>query len=1121
MRISSLVSIRPAHQTTSIFVALALIVSGFAAFNISGANANVSVSYNFDTAGDLENNFNQVVGSGAITQSLTGGINNSGAIATPGSANAVFSSKSSYSMGPTGSTYTFTSFLQSVGNSGYSGMGFTTSSPATTTNSPVYRPADAIGISVHGGGFVLHNGTTNVDGSWGSDNAGVTSVKKSTISDLLNSGSPDKWYKVVFVIKRDSSSTVDTRVEVWSSSSTGTLLRPSEADAIFEWNDISNSTLLSAPAIYSYINFSGDRVRYFDNYSINLAGGATIIEAGAPVVVTSSATNSGGIVTVDGQVTSSGGTTMVERGFVYGTSTSPTTSDNKVAVSISSGDGTGAFQGTTPTLTAGTYYFRTFATNGSLTSYGSEIQIVVVDTPSGPQSIANTGFENDLTGWLRSAGGVTVATPPINLQSGSNAWVYGVHETKAARLVPSGSQTFSTDLQSNLGLSSAEVTALGASFVGTPTDITWVTREVSLQSGTTYRMAWNYTSTDYTPFNDGSITTLVSVSGSVAPVVTINNSETNNRWALLGFTNPGTGMYSTGSYGSTGWQFATYKVSESGIFKLGFATFNIDDTSLSPVLLLDDNLGTVTKNGVAFNPVPPNDPTAPSLAQSISPSTQALSGSTGSAVTPTTAFTASGLVGTVSYAVSAGTLPAGLTLNTSTGVISGTPTAKASGSITITATGSTSGTATATVSLAFKDPQAPLTITSTSGAPDTEITLATSGGSGTGNVTYTVTNGTATGCSITSGKLTATTVGTCLVTATKAGDVDYTPVSSIQTTVTFALPVVNSNPEPSTPTPSATPTVTPSPRPTPTPTPTVILIPSVPAPTPTPTLGPVNMIPQLEPTPGVVFGTNNPIPQILAELLSKPLAYVLEQLTGSPLLPELSPSESLAYENGSPVLIQLIRTDDDSGYVLIGDGWQVALQAADSSGAPLRIDDSGNIILNRDRFVQFSGSGFAPGSIVKVWLFSDPAEISEIIADASGNFVGEAQLPEGIPVGNHTVQLNGLTENGQLRSVSLGVVVEPVAVVPAPVPFDFSGLMNMLWILAAGVLFFFFILWRRRKKEEEEVLSPVTDISEDLILASDVFEVQPTQQFPNDSRRKIGPAAPPNRKRFGFNPKGA
>jgi len=740
-------------------------------------------------------------------------------------------------------------------------------------------------------------------------------------------------------------------------------------------------------------------------------------------------------------------------------------------------------------------------------------------------TISNTGFEDGLTAWL-GAGGVTAVGPTETIETNGNTWVYGVYQTKAARLEPNRSSTFASIVETNLGLSTSEVSGMRDAFSGGPTDAAWISSEVTLQSGTTYRMAWNYASTDYEPYNDGSITTLVPITVPGTPVITINNSPTNDRWALLGFTNIGTGMYSTGSYGSTGWQFSTYQVSESGTYKLGFATFNIDDNTLPPILLVDDGLGTVTKNGEAFNPVAPNDPTAPSLAQSISPTTQALTGAIGSAVTPSTAFTASGMVGTISYAISAGTLPTGLTLDTSTGVISGTPTAISSGSLTITATGSTSGTASATLTLEFKNPQSPLTLNSTTGTPGVALPLVTSGGSGTGLISYTVSDGTATGCAVSGGELTSTTPGTCLVTATKAGDADYNSISSSLTTVTFGATESAGSPAPSSPTP--TPIESPIPTPVESPTPKPILGPpsngvkASPTPTPAPDfkLGSINLIPPQTPNPGVVYSSTNPIPKLLLELLDKPLAYVLQQLNGDPLLPELAPADSIAYENGSPVQIQLVKTDDENGYVLIGDGWQVVLEAADSSGTPLRIDESGNIILNKDRFVQFSGAGFAPGSIVKVWLFSDPAEISEVQADASGNFIGEAQLPEGVPVGQHTVQLNGLTGDGQLRSVSLGVVVEPVAVVPTPVPFDFSGLMNMLWILAAGVLFFFFILWRRRKKEEEEGATLVSDSSEDLIFASDAFEVQPTQQFPNDSRRKIGAAAPPNRKRLGFKPKG-
>lgn len=85
-----------------------------------------------------------------------------------------------------------------------------------------------------------------------------------------------------------------------------------------------------------------------------------------------------------------------------------------------------------------------------------------------------------------------------------------------------------------------------------------------------------------------------------------------------------------------------------------------------------------------------------------------------------------------------------------------------------------------------KDPQAPLSIITTSGTYGSVLQLQTSGGSGTGSVSFATTNGTALGCAVSDDSLTVTQAGTCLVTATKAGDDTYTPVSSPQTIVTFA-----------------------------------------------------------------------------------------------------------------------------------------------------------------------------------------------------------------------------------------------------------------------------------------------------------------------------------------------
>src|SRR5664280_2704519 len=87
--------------------------------------------------------------------------------------------------------------------------------------------------------------------------------------------------------------------------------------------------------------------------------------------------------------------------------------------------------------------------------------------------------------------------------------------------------------------------------------------------------------------------------------------------------------------------------------------------------------------------------------------------------------------------------------------------------------------------------QAALTLTSASGTLGTPLTLATGGGSGTGVLSYVAANGTAAGCTITGGTLTASSAGTCSVVASKAADSTYFAVSSTPTTVSLAgLPAV-------------------------------------------------------------------------------------------------------------------------------------------------------------------------------------------------------------------------------------------------------------------------------------------------------------------------------------------
>jgi fibronectin-binding autotransporter adhesin len=226
-------------------------------------------------------------------------------------------------------------------------------------------------------------------------------------------------------------------------------------------------------------------------------------------------------------------------------------------------------------------------------------------------SAQSAGFESgNTTGWTTSGSDVTASQALINYSAGGGkTWTINPYGSWMGKLYPSGSVQFD-NATSSLGLSSTENNAIrqfmNANAGGgnpTPTNASWMKKTVTLAAGTTYSFAWNYLSTDYTPFNDGSMITLVhSTNAGIIP--TLNNSQ--QRYGLLGFTNPGTGNYATDSYGSTGWQKAIFTVPADGEYVLGFATFNLGDTALSPMLFIDEIQGTTQLNGSSFAPIDPN-----------------------------------------------------------------------------------------------------------------------------------------------------------------------------------------------------------------------------------------------------------------------------------------------------------------------------------------------------------------------------------------------------------------------------------------------------------------------------------------------------------------------------------
>ena len=153
-------------------------------------------------------------------------------------------------------------------------------------------------------------------------------------------------------------------------------------------------------------------------------------------------------------------------------------------------------------------------------------------------------------------------------------------------------------------------------------------------------------------------------------------------------------------------------------------------------------------------------------------------------------------------------------------------------------------------------------------------------------------------------------------------------------------------------------------------------------------------------------------------------------------VPALEPGASQLTVDGVAQQVTVEPNTKSDGVEISGDDFSMNLQGLDGQGQPLNLAPDGVLILESDRQVQTSGTGFLATSEVDLYL--DPPTlvtrsarsdmgtyVGTVITNASGSFSGTAQLPADIAVGDHVIQAVGLTKSGGTRAVSLGVRVNP------------------------------------------------------------------------------------------------
>ena len=230
----------------------------------------------------------------------------------------------------------------------------------------------------------------------------------------------------------------------------------------------------------------------------------------------------------------------------------------------------------------------------------------------------NSDFENGLTGW--TVNGTANCQDSVTLTTSGNTWIHDSTGSGMAVLLPWGANTeFNNDIQTTLGITTESKNYISDTFYSNsnkrPTNFASITSTFDAVAGDSFNVSWNYTSTDYIPWNDGSLLSVVNVN-TPSQVAILDGVQA--EILILGATNPGTGNYTTGSYGSTGWQTSSVTIQTGGTYTLGFSVFNLGDTVLNPYLFVDSVAGTTTLNGTPFGPVAP-DESAPAPAGNTSP----------------------------------------------------------------------------------------------------------------------------------------------------------------------------------------------------------------------------------------------------------------------------------------------------------------------------------------------------------------------------------------------------------------------------------------------------------------------------------------------------------------------
>ncbi|MDA9787007.1 fibronectin type III domain-containing protein [Pontimonas sp.] len=179
-------------------------------------------------------------------------------------------------------------------------------------------------------------------------------------------------------------------------------------------------------------------------------------------------------------------------------------------------------------------------------------------------------------------------------------------------------------------------------------------------------------------------------------------------------------------------------------------------------------------------------------------------------------------------------------------------------------------------------------------------------------------------------------------------------------------------------------------------------------------------------------------------------------------LPDLNPGQSLATSAGLPEIVTIEARVETREVAVLSGEWSFTVALPENAGVVEEVESGATLTLIQARTASVSGDGFQPDTRVDIWLFSDPTLLGSVIVSADGSFTGEVYLDARYAIpGDHTLQLQGVADDGFIKAANLGVVVQE------PLTLTSESATGLLWwvliaVVAVLVAVMLIVIVRRR-----------------------------------------------------------